>query len=448
MSERNRAKGVAIAITAVACVTPDSMLLRWARVEGASPWQTAFFKMNMVGVLNLCSALYLTGGVRKLLEGVAADPLALFFASLLQVGDQLGFTFSFLFTDTARAMLFISLNPVWAALLGYAILGDALPPRTLGLLGAGIFSSLIVFTPSLLGLTPATPHATTDTDSGTLHSVEHQPATLFGDCVSLATGLCLASYVTFIRYCARHRPSAAIDAAPSFGNFLAAAIALLMTTAAAGMGVLPGVVGGIHLGGFVPVVTLNALLVAAFYVGFTIAPRYITGAEVALILLVETVCGPLWIFLRFGDVPSSWTIAGGAVLLCALALHEVLGMRDEDRELDGGGWGGGGVGSRADSLVDYSSGASSPVVMRLSPPPLSLPRLQENLEPLRPAVAGCSSGLKIGVMQQPGVGGSMTASPPRHHLPAAGGGPSDDDGLGGARYHCFQDGGSRSSARK
>ena len=54
---RDRAKGVAIAVTAVACVTPDAMLLRWARVEGATPWQTAFFKMSMVGALNLCSAL-------------------------------------------------------------------------------------------------------------------------------------------------------------------------------------------------------------------------------------------------------------------------------------------------------------------------------------------------------------------------------------------------------
>ena len=31
---------------------------------------------------------------------------------------------------------------------------------------------------------------------------------------------------------------------------------------------------------FYPVVTLNALLVGAFYVGFTIAPRYLTSAEV------------------------------------------------------------------------------------------------------------------------------------------------------------------------
>ena len=81
---RNRAKGVAIAVSAVVCVTPDAMLLRWARLEGATPWQTAFYKMNMVGMINLCSALYLLGGPQALLKGIRSDPLALAFTSLLQ----------------------------------------------------------------------------------------------------------------------------------------------------------------------------------------------------------------------------------------------------------------------------------------------------------------------------------------------------------------------------
>ena len=323
--QRDRAKGVLIAVTAVACVTPDAMLLRWARLEGASAWQTAFFKMNIVGSLNLCSALILAGGVHGLQKGVNSDPLALLFASLIQVGDQLGFTFSFLKNETARAMLFISLNPVWAALLGYFILGDKLPTRTLGLLGAGLVSSFIVFMPNLLGGSVDAELARTNAAQGVAAvNAEHQPATLLGDVISLATGLCLASYVTFIRYCAKFRPGAAIDAAPSVGNFLAAGIALLMCTHDDGA---DGITQGIsNFAIFLQVVLANSVLVACFYVGFTLAPRYITGAEVALILLMETICGPAWVFLRFGDVPSIWTVAGGAVLVSALAVHEIIGM--------------------------------------------------------------------------------------------------------------------------
>jgi len=232
------------------------------------------------------------------------------------------------------------------------VLGDQLPRRTLGLLGAGLTSTAIVFMPSLLG----TGEAPQDAEMPRDDSSDHQPETLLGDCIALATGLCLALYVTFIRYCSKYRTSAAIDAAPSLGNFLAAAIALVMSTAFG-----DGLTHGISMAGFLPVVMVNAFLVAIFYVGFTLAPRYITGAEVALILLMETVCGPLWVFLRFGDVPSAWTIAGGAVLVVALAIHEVFGMAAASAEL----------GVQKEELLRMAN--ASPVIGRLSSSP---PRME------------------------------------------------------------------------
>ena len=341
MSTDARRKGVLIAVGAVAAVTPDAMLLRWARTCGATAWQIAFFKMNIVGVLSFFSALYFSGGFRSLVAAIRAEPFALFVLSLLQVGEQLGFTFSFLTTDTARAMLFISLNPVWAALLGCWFLGDRLPRRTLGLLGAGLLSAFIVFLPSVLPASwtgvmiasdaedaaTATSHRLLSADAAA-SSDDHQPATLHGDLFALATGLCLASYVSYIRYCAKYRPSAAIDAAPSFGNLLAALVGLVMCIRLDG-----GVASGVRLQTFLPVVGVNAVLMTLFYVGFTLAPRYITGAEVALILLMETVCGPLWVFLRFGDAPNSWTMGGGAVLVVALAAHELAGLHESTKQM-------------------------------------------------------------------------------------------------------------------
>ena len=53
--------------------------------------------------------------------------------------------------------------------------------------------------------------------------------------------------------------------------------------------------------------------------------------QVALIMMLETLLGPFWVFLRFGDVPSSWTLAGGAVLLTALFAHEVAAIREVRR---------------------------------------------------------------------------------------------------------------------
>jgi drug/metabolite transporter (DMT)-like permease len=321
MAVDDRKKGVLIAVLAVICVTPDAMLLRWAREEGASDWQTVFWKLSMMGVLNFIAALWLAGGLRPLLISSGRDIPALAFASMLQVCDQLGFTFSFLKTETARAMLFISLNPVWAALLGCIILGDRLKRRTLALLAAGLCASVLVFVPSFsAAAVTSTPSPAAELPAG------HQPQTLSGDLIALGTGLCLASYVTFIRWTSKHRPDAGIDLAPSIGNFVAMGMALPIVLATRG-----GLTSGIELDDYLPVVGVNSLFMSTFYVGFTIAPRYIPGAEVALILLLETLISPLMVWVRFGDVPSVWTMGGGMILLVALIAHEVAGII-EDRK--------------------------------------------------------------------------------------------------------------------
>ena len=73
---------------------------------------------------------------------------------------------------------------------------------------------------------------------------------------------------------------------------------------------------------FLSLAAADAIAVACFYVALLYAPRYITGGEVALIMLLEDVLGPLWVFVRFGEVPSPWVLAGGALLLGTLAWHE------------------------------------------------------------------------------------------------------------------------------
>ena len=62
------------------------------------------------------------------------------------------------------------------------------------------------------------------------------------------------------------------------------------------------------------------------------APRHLFSAEVGLVLLGEQVLSPIWVFAGVGEAPSRWTIAGGALLLSVLALHEAAALREERRE--------------------------------------------------------------------------------------------------------------------
>ena len=82
-------------------------------------------------------------------RGVQRSPLELLGASLLIVGVNAGFTISLLKVNTAKALLLISLNPLWAALMGKVLLNDPLPTRTILAQGLALCATILVFMPAL-----------------------------------------------------------------------------------------------------------------------------------------------------------------------------------------------------------------------------------------------------------------------------------------------------------
>ncbi len=53
----------------------------------------------------------------------------------------------------------------------------------------------------------------------------------------------------------------------------------------------------------------------------TIGGRLIPAAEVALITLLEVVLGPLWVWIFLSEQPSAATLAGGTIVLAAVAIQ-------------------------------------------------------------------------------------------------------------------------------
>jgi drug/metabolite transporter (DMT)-like permease len=69
---------------------------------------------------------------------------------------------------------------------------------------------------------------------------------------------------------------------------------------------------------------LAALGVGQIGLGFvllTIGARLIPAAQVGLITLLETVLGPLWVWLALDERPSALTFAGGAIVIAAIVLQ-------------------------------------------------------------------------------------------------------------------------------
>ena len=69
------------------------------------------------------------------------------------------------------------------------------------------------------------------------------------------------------------------------------------------------------------------LCVAIPFVLMTIAPRFITAAEVNLFFLLEVIIGPIWVWIVINERPSLETIIGGIIIIITIAIHSFLAIK-------------------------------------------------------------------------------------------------------------------------
>ena len=69
------------------------------------------------------------------------------------------------------------------------------------------------------------------------------------------------------------------------------------------------------------------MCVAIPFVLVTIAPRFIPAEEVNLFFLLETIVGPIWVWIVIKEQPSLETIQGGIVIILTIAIHSFLKLK-------------------------------------------------------------------------------------------------------------------------
>ena len=69
------------------------------------------------------------------------------------------------------------------------------------------------------------------------------------------------------------------------------------------------------------------MCVAIPFVLVTIAPRFIPAEEVNLFFLLETIVGPIWVWMVIKEQPSLETIQGGIIIILTIATHSFLKLK-------------------------------------------------------------------------------------------------------------------------
>ena len=63
----------------------------------------------------------------------------------------------------------------------------------------------------------------------------------------------------------------------------------------------------------------------------TLAPRYIPAYEVEIFFVLETILGPVWVWLVIHEQPTNKTIIGGVFIIIIILIHTILELRDNKK---------------------------------------------------------------------------------------------------------------------
>ena len=74
---------------------------------------------------------------------------------------------------------------------------------------------------------------------------------------------------------------------------------------------------------------LGVFQIACAYFLFVKGLAYVTATQASLTGMLEPVANPLWVFLLLGERPSGFAIAGGLIVLAAIAWHTLGGLREQ-----------------------------------------------------------------------------------------------------------------------
>ena len=291
MSYSDQKKGMLIAFTGIMFITPDSLLIRLANLES---WNLIFYRglIPFITVFLGLLIIYRT----NLLKIIINNGWHGFFYACTFTITNIVFIISIENTTAANTLIMVALAPMLSAIISFFFLGEVPDRKTWIAIIITTLSVFYIFYDAL--------------DKGDLLG------NFFG--LVCATGLAVGAVII--------RSAKKISLVPSamLGKLMVSIIALLVLTMHPEFFIEQLKIQG-NDSWIIPLMCI--MCVAIPFVMVTLAPRYITAAEVNLFFLLETILGPLWVWIVIKEQPSFETIIGGSLIIITIATHSILALK-------------------------------------------------------------------------------------------------------------------------
>ena len=277
-------KGSLMAFVAVMFITPDSLFIRLSNVDtwglvfyrGIIPFFTVLLGMLLIYKLNFFKILFNSG-----------------YHGIIYIGTfsltNITFVVSIQNTNVANTLVMIATAPMLSAILGAIFLKEPPDKKTWISIIITFIAVIYIFFDSI------------------------KLGNFYGDILGFVTALGLAIGAVIIR----SAKSKNLVPAAVVGKLFVATFALLF------------IESFVLVDKDLIIIPLMCILCVAIpFVLVTIAPRFIPAAEVNLFFLLETIIGPIWVWMIIKEQPSIETLHGGVVIIATIALHSFLKLKN------------------------------------------------------------------------------------------------------------------------
>ena len=256
-------------------------------MDSADGWQIIFYRSCFLAIaLGVVFVVQNGWRVRGALRELR--PWALF-GSVAIASVNTCFILALTHTTVANAMFTLSAAPFFTALLGWMVLGEAVE--------RGVWIAMGV---ALAGM-------------GAMLWDGLGAGTLIGNALAVTAAFSFGAFVVVLR------KGRSVNMLP---------VVILGT-------VLGGLNAGFMCGWMLSIswhdaallLFWGALLSGGVHVIFTWSSRHVPGAELTLLILIEFILSPMWVWLAIDERPSVATLIGGGLVMAAVASRAIASFR-------------------------------------------------------------------------------------------------------------------------
>jgi drug/metabolite transporter (DMT)-like permease len=275
-------RGALLVAAAALCWSSGGLIVRLVHTE---PWTTSLWRSVFASV---CLAVVLSAARRRSIVAQWWDggrPVLLV-ASCMALASTC-FIFSLAYTSVANTLILMSLGPYVAGALGWLLLDERVAPRTWLAMGVAMAGAVIMVSDS------------------------YRHGAIIGDILAMVMAVSFAVATVLIR----RRPDVQMTSAAALATALTGLIALPMAHPLEASARDLALLGFFGMGQF-----------AVGFLLFMAGARLIPVAESSLIGMLETVLGPLWVWLVLSERPGAATLTGGSLILGALVVNAAVDL--------------------------------------------------------------------------------------------------------------------------